>query len=188
MYNAPIVPDDFIVPAWLETSRMRLRSLTIDDAVQDFEAVVTSETRLRTLYDPGSEWPKGLSLSQNMIELAWHQVEFQLRTSFAYTVVPPDESAVLGCLYIYPTAKRGHDVEITMWVRESEASSGHQQAAHPQCVSSHSRVTFAPESVSITIGSTSRYSFSISNPFISGPCLSGVFVNSIVNSPSVTVT
>ena len=124
MYNAAIVPEDFIVPAWLETSHMRLRSLTIDDAVKDFEAVVTSETRLRTIYRPGGEWPDGLSLSQNIIELAWHQVEFQLRTSFAYTVVSPDESAVLGCMYIYPTAKQGHDVEITMWVRESEAGSG----------------------------------------------------------------
>jgi hypothetical protein len=121
MYNSPIVPEDFAVPGLLETSRIRLRPLTIHDAEKDFEAVMSSETRLRTVFDPGDEWPSGLTLEQNTIELGWHQVEFQLRTSFAYTVARLDEAAVLGCMYIYPTQKHGHDVEITMWVRESEA-------------------------------------------------------------------
>ena len=124
MYNSPIVPDDFLVPDRLETSRIRLRPLTIHDAEKDFDAVMTSESRLRTVFDPGGEWPLGLTLEQNVIELGWHQVEFQLRTSFAYTVVSPDERAVLGCMYIYPTQKFGHDVEITVWVRESEAQTG----------------------------------------------------------------
>jgi RimJ/RimL family protein N-acetyltransferase len=124
MYNQPIVPDDFVVPERLETSRMRLRPLTIHDAVLDFDAVTSSERRLRTVFEPGGEWPRGLTLEQNTIELAWHQVEFQLRTSFAYTIVNPDESQVLGCSYIYPTPKPGHDVEISMWVRESEVPGG----------------------------------------------------------------
>ena len=124
MYNSPIVPEDFAVPDLLETSRFRLRPLTIHDAEKDFDAVTSSETRLRTEFEPGGEWPLGLTFEQNSIELGWHQVEFQLRTSFAYTVVRLDEGAVLGCVYIYPTRKRGHDVEITLWVRESEAQTG----------------------------------------------------------------
>lgn len=124
MYNLPIVPEDFDVPDRLDTPRLRLRPLTIQDAVKDFDAVMTSESRLRNVFDPGGEWPRGLTLEQNTIELGWHQLEFQSRTSFAYTVVTPDESAVLGCLYIYPSRAAGHDVEITMWVRESEAQSG----------------------------------------------------------------
>lgn len=124
MYKLPIVPDDFSVPELLETDRLRLRPLTIGDAVKDYDAVTTSETRLRTVYDPGGEWPLGLTLEQNIIELGWHQTEFQLRTSFAYTVVGLDESRVLGCMYIYPSLKADHDVEISMWVRESEADSG----------------------------------------------------------------
>ena len=124
MYNTPIVPTDFIVPEVLETSRLRLRPLTIDDAVKDFDAVTSSETRLRTVYHPGGEWPLGLTLEQNVIELGWHQVEFQLRTSFAFTAVSRDESRVLGCMYIYPTRKLDHDVKITMWVRESESQTG----------------------------------------------------------------
>ena len=124
MYNSPLVPDSFEIPQVLETNRLRLRPLTIQDAVKDFDAVTTSETHLRTVYDPGGEWPSGLTLEQNIIELGWHQTEFQLRTSFAYTVVSLDESEVLGCVYFYPTRVPDYDAEITMWIRESRLAEG----------------------------------------------------------------
>jgi len=124
MYNLPLVSADFIVPEVLETERMQLRPLTIEDVEMDYAAVMESEERLRTIYDPGGEWPSGLTLYQNTIELGWHQTEFQLRTSFAYTVVSLDEKQVLGCMYIYPTRKPGYDAEITMWVRQSQADTG----------------------------------------------------------------
>ncbi len=127
MYNEPIVPADFDVPQLLETARMRLRPLSINHAVKDYDAVMTSEERLRNVYDPGGEWPRGLTLEQNIIELGWHQTEFQLRTSFAYTVLSPDETEVLGCMYIYPTRKQGYDVEVTMWVRQSREAEGLDQ-------------------------------------------------------------
>lgn len=127
MYNPSIVPDSFDVPQVLETARMRLRPLTINDAVKDYDAVMTSEAHLRNVYDPGGEWPLGLTLEQDIIELGWHQAEFQLRSSFAYTVVSLDESEVLGCMYIYPSRKPGYDVEITMWVRQSRVEEGLDQ-------------------------------------------------------------
>lgn len=127
MYNPPIVPDDFEIPQVLETARLRLRPLTISDAVKDYDAVMTSEQRLRTIFRPNGEWPFGLTLTQNIIELGWHQAEFQMRSSFAYTVVSLDESEVLGCVYIYPARKPGYDVEITMWVRQSRVDEGLDQ-------------------------------------------------------------
>ena len=69
MYNLPIVPKDFDVPELLETERLLLRPLTIHDAVRDYDAVMTSEDRLRSVYDPGGDWPSGLTLEQNVIEL-----------------------------------------------------------------------------------------------------------------------
>ena len=124
MYNLPIVSDDFDVPELLETERLRLRPLTIHDVVRDYDAVMSSEERLRSVYDPGGDWPSGLTLEQNIIELGWHQTEFQLRTSFAYTVVSLDESEVLGCVYIYPTPNSEYDAKITMWVRQSRVDEG----------------------------------------------------------------
>ena len=127
VYNLPLVANDFDVPDLLETERLRLRPLTIHDAVRDYDAVMTSEQRLRTVFEPGGDWPSGLTLEQNIIELGWHQTEFQLRTSFAYTVVCLDESEVLGCVYFYPTQKDQYDVEVTLWVRQSRVAEGLDQ-------------------------------------------------------------
>lgn len=124
MYNPPLVPDDFDVPDALETDRMRLRALTMNDAAKDFDAVMSSEERLRTVFRPDGTWPSGLTLERNILELAWHETEFRLRTSFAYTVVTLDETEVMGCMYIYPTAKPGYDAEVTMWIRQSRVSEG----------------------------------------------------------------
>lgn len=124
MYDQLLVPDGFDVPEILETDRMRLRPLTITDAVKDYAAVMESEERLRTIFWPGGDWPHGLTLEQNIIDLGWHQKEFQMRRSFAYTVVDLDETQVLGCMYIHPTRKQGYDAEITMWVRQSRFQEG----------------------------------------------------------------
>jgi|TARA_B100001063_G_scaffold13780_1_gene10692 hypothetical protein len=115
------VPKDFVVPSELKTAKFRLRMLSIDDAEKDFEAVVSSPARLSQVW-PDSGWPAGLTLRQNLIDLGWHEKEFQNRSSFAYTMVAPDESRVLGCVYFYPTDKAGYDAEVFLWVRESEAA------------------------------------------------------------------
>ena len=118
----PFVEKDFEVPKILETSRFRLRMLSVNDVVKDFDAVTTSEKHIHEIWGPG--WPKGLTLEQNLIDLGWHQKEFQRRSSFAYTVVALDESRVLGCVYIYPTRKKGYDAEVYLWARQSELASG----------------------------------------------------------------
>ena len=112
------VPADFIVPVKLSVARFTLRMLSIDDVDKDFEAVTLSAARVSNVW-PDSGWTTGLTLRQNLIDLAWHEKEFQNRTSFAYTMVAPDESQVLGCVYFYPTDKAGHDAEVFLWVRKS---------------------------------------------------------------------
>jgi hypothetical protein len=59
VYKRPLVPDNFDVPAVLETEQLRLRPLTINDAIKDFDAVVTSEQRLRSVYDPAETGRRG---------------------------------------------------------------------------------------------------------------------------------
>jgi hypothetical protein len=118
----PFVPVDFKVPARLETREFRLRMLSVADVVKDYDAVMTSAAHLKALF--GGPWPEDLTLEGNLVDLGWHQKEFQRRTSFAFTVVAPDESRVLGCVYINPTRKRGYDASISMWARQSELASG----------------------------------------------------------------
>ena len=115
------VPKEFVVPSELSTANFRLRMLSVDDAEKDFEAVTSSAARLSKIW-PDSGWPAGLTLRQNRIDLGWHEKEFQNRTSFAYTMMAPDESQVLGCVYFYPTDKAEYDTEVFLWVRESEVT------------------------------------------------------------------
>lgn len=120
--SRPFVDAEFDVPRQLETPEFRLRMLTVNDVVKDYDAVMSSAEYLKSM-SPGSDWPEGLTLEQNLVDLGWHQKEFQRRRSFAYTVVTPDETRVIGCVYIYPTRKRGHDAEVYLWARESEIGS-----------------------------------------------------------------
>jgi len=119
----PFVPANFEIPATLETAEFRLRMLTVHDLVKDYDAVVSSADHLKTVF-PGGYWPDGLTLEQNLIDLGWHQKEFQKRRSFAYTVVTPCESQVLGCVYIDPPQKIGFDANVFLWARQSMLASG----------------------------------------------------------------
>jgi len=121
--SATFVPSEFKVPEMLETKDFRLRMLTVNDVVKDYDAVMTSAQHLKTIW-PGGKWPDGLTLEQNLIDLGWHQKEFQTRRSFAYTVVTPSESHVTGCVYIVPTRKSGYDAEVYLWARQSELAGG----------------------------------------------------------------
>jgi hypothetical protein len=121
------VPEEFTVPSELITANFTLRMLSVDDVEKDFEAVTSSAERLRKVW-PDSGWPDGLTLRQNLVDLGWHEKEFQNRTSFAYTMVAPDESQVLGCVYFYPTDKAGYDAEVFLWVRESEVANDLDEA------------------------------------------------------------
>ena len=124
------VPDDFDVPEVLETERFRIRVLTVNDVVKDYDAVMSSVDHLQATYSNGREWPIGLTFEQDLIDLGWHQKEFQLRSSFTYTVVSLDEERVLGCIYIFPFRKGGYDARATMWVREDVLETGLDQGLY----------------------------------------------------------
>ena len=123
--SQPFVPTEFEVPEGIETSRFVLRMLTVNDVVKDYDAVMTSVDHLRGVFGPHSKWPSAdLSLEQDLIDLGWHQKEFQRRRSFAYTVMNPSESECLGCIYLVPTRKHGYDAATYLWVRKSEFDKG----------------------------------------------------------------
>ena len=121
-----LVPDDFDVPEVLEHPRFRLRMLSVNDLVKDYDAVMSSVEHLRTTFSPegGGSWPEGLTIEDDLVDLGWHQREFTRRSSFAYTMMTPDEGRCLGCVYIHPTLKGGHDCKVEMWVRADELESG----------------------------------------------------------------
>jgi RimJ/RimL family protein N-acetyltransferase len=117
------VPDNFTVPASLETDRFRLRMLSVGDVEKDYEAVIESRELLHTMF--GGPWPRlGFTLEENLADLERHQQEFLSRKAFAYTVVSLDETRVLGCVYIEPSKTANSDAVVVMWVRQTEYDNG----------------------------------------------------------------
>jgi len=112
-----LVPDDFDVPVGLEHERFRLRMLTVDDVVKDFDAICD-----RVDHHGNPRPPFVETVAENLIDLGWHQREFGLRRSFAYTIVAPDESRTLGCAYVDPSET--HDARVWMWVRRAAYEDG----------------------------------------------------------------
>ena len=119
------VPDSVIIPSGIETKDFRIRILTINDVVKDYDAVMSSIDHLKGVFGPSSSWPSAdLTIEQDLIDLGWHQKEFQTGSAFAYTVISLDESRCLGCVYVDPSEKAGYDAKVTLWVRQSEIRKG----------------------------------------------------------------
>jgi len=124
LYQKTLVADGFEVPERLVTPRFTLRKLTIADLDMDFEAVTSSEKHLRGVFGPQSNWPDGLTKERDLADLGWHETEFDLRTSFAYTVVDSEDTTCLGCVYFFPSRTPVYDALCVLWVRSSALADG----------------------------------------------------------------
>ena len=60
-----------------------------------------------------------MSLERNLEDLERHAADFETRRGFTYSVL--DGEDVIGCLYIYPSKRPGHDADVSSWVTESRA-------------------------------------------------------------------
>ena len=99
MYNRKIVPVNFEVPEKYETDRFLLTPLNVNDLIQDYEAVIVSVSHLKGLIDQ-SNWPEGLAIEDNLVDLGWHQREFNLAHSFAYAVREREKNIFGLLLYL----------------------------------------------------------------------------------------
>ena len=121
----PFLPESFEVPARIDAPRFRLRTLTMHDVVKDYDAVMSSREHLWQRFGTEWGWPRAdLTLEQDLIDLAWHQKEFQLRSAFAYAAMSLDETRLLGCLYVDPPRNPAVDASVWFWARASELASG----------------------------------------------------------------
>lgn len=116
---ATFVPNDFVVPVQLLDSAFLLRRIRQSDARLDHEAVMSSAAQLRVQFNDG--WPADdFTVTENQEQLAIHEKQFADRVAFVYTILRPDESQVLGCVYIVPDESGECDASLQYWVRTSE--------------------------------------------------------------------
>jgi hypothetical protein len=119
----PFAPDAKTIANGFETINFKVRPLTVNDLIKDYDAVMSSVGHLKQVFDPNDTWPTAdLTLEQDLIDLGWHQKEFQNRSSFTYTVMSPNEAICLGCVYIYPSKRAGYDASIFLWIRQSHSA------------------------------------------------------------------
>lgn len=105
-----------------------LRALTVGDLDRDFSAIMESAAEIKAA-NPGSHWPAGLTKEQNLIDLAWHQREFEARRSFAW-VIENAEGRYLGCLYVYPSITGEKSADVVWWWRTGAGGAGQSFREH----------------------------------------------------------
>lgn len=121
--ESPMVPPDFVVPQSLKTEYFHLRPLTPAVVDVDYEALMSSADLLHAMF--GRDWPTAdFSRADNLQDLVEHEQEFKDRIAFAYTVLSPDETVCLGCVYINPPRGFPVDARVYMWVRQSAYEQG----------------------------------------------------------------
>jgi len=119
------LPPHFQAPPLINAETFLLRPITIHDVIKDYDAVMSSRDHLWERFGVLWGWPPvNLSLEQDLIDLAWHQKEAQLHSSFNYAVMSLDQSQLLGCVYVDPPALDGTEAAVWFWARQSELARG----------------------------------------------------------------
>jgi hypothetical protein len=117
------VPSDFDVPLVFDTPHFHLRPLTPAVVDRDYAALMSSIDLLHAMF--GRDWPHArFTRAENAQDLLEHQQEFAQRVAFAYTVLSPDETTCLGCVYINPPRSYPVDARVYLWVQQSAYDRG----------------------------------------------------------------
>jgi hypothetical protein len=119
------------VPEELCTQEVVLRPLSARHNPLDYDAVMASQEQLRL--GNLSCWPRdGFTPAENLADLIEHEQEFAARKAFVYSILNPDETRCLGCVYINPrervlryyhaseaelAAVGDDEAEVDFWVR-----------------------------------------------------------------------
>lgn len=123
MRSQPLVPDTFVVPASLVTTRFCLEPLSIGHNMADHTAWTTSLQHIQqTPGFAGRSWPAAPeTLTVNGEHLAKHQRDSTDRTGFTYAALDADTGDYIGCVYFYPPRSAEFDVDVRSWVRVEQA-------------------------------------------------------------------
>ena len=121
--NAGPWSSGFSPPRVLDTPRMHLEPLGPRHAVMDHSAAQSSREHLQRTLQWGS-WPRpDMTVEENRGDLVRHAKEFYDREGYAYTVLRPDRSGCLGCVYLSPVENDETATKLVYWAIERSLSS-----------------------------------------------------------------
>lgn len=120
-----------------------VRPLVPSDVVLDHDAVMSSREFLYHWEQEPPYPPEDFSVEDNLGDLEQMDGEHRDRTRYTYTVMNPDESQVLGCIYLLPNDDRMYrtaevtshdgtdlstvDATVAFWVRVSTWDNGFER-------------------------------------------------------------
>jgi hypothetical protein len=97
--------------------RRQIRAADVDI---DYPAVMGSRERLWEMYGEMWEWPPAtMTVEEDRLDLARHEMEMAANESFNYAVLNADETDLLGCVYIDPPVTGSPpdaDASVSWWV------------------------------------------------------------------------
>src|SRR2546423_1904343 len=130
MGDEPFVPEDFVIPDGLIARDFRLTPLGPQHNEADYAAWTSSIDHIRAT--PGfreGNWPREMSLTDNLRDLQRHAGDFAERRGFTYTVLSIGTGDVIGCVYIHPPDSQGPGnserrlhASVESWVRADHAA------------------------------------------------------------------
>ena len=120
--TTPWLPPAFAHPLRVElTPHTHLRPISPDDLDIDMPAVMGNQPMLWAKYGDAWGWPPTtMTADEDRTGLARHADEMVRHESFNYAILPSDEGALWGCLYIDPAEAdadaSGPAAEVSWWV------------------------------------------------------------------------
>lgn len=117
----------FEPPLGFDTPRLHLEPLATRHAALDFAALMGSRESLQRSLRWG-DWPReDFTVEENTADLARHWGEFVAREAYAYTVLSPDRSVCVGCVYLeqVPGAPQGESwAALAYWTVDAGVEEG----------------------------------------------------------------
>lgn len=107
---------DTDLPRSFEIGAYRLTPLSMAQTEEDFAVVTDSAPVLTEIF---GDWPAGLTLEDNRVDLAWHDREFTARRSFSW-IIRDEGDAYLGCFYVFPELGRRGYADAVIWLRRMD--------------------------------------------------------------------
>ena len=93
-----------------------LTPLTPAEVDEDFAAVTGAAHVLTNMF---GSWPDGLTLTENLYDLAWHDREFAAARSFSW-IVRDKDGVYIGCAYLFPEMGRRGAANGFIWIIDLE--------------------------------------------------------------------
>ncbi len=130
------LPEGVDAPMRLEFDDFYAKPLTRADLDADLEGVNSSLEIIRETR--GGSWPSGqISREDDLLDLAWHEREFNSGDSYAY-VIYTNNDVYLGCFYLYGIGSRtsltgetiDYDVDASWWVTSKAYEEGYYEKVY----------------------------------------------------------